>query len=208
MKKVRLGTPTRVRNGAGGKRRGRWISVPTCGVTFEETRAMRDVIAFWESYEYRSVMGPMNDATREMAVREYLLARAAFGGDFIELGRHFSVGVNYVVTGGRSTGGRIDEGDEVRYDIVLELYMHAPSVFDDDERRLLRKGVVMDTRNGQYSNVYVGPVRGVDYDAEKGTATILAGSDGDLFDVTFSLGPAVLDEVDERTGRRWADGQK
>ena len=199
---AKYGTPAKVRRSMVLKRGG-WVERERSVDT--DSRAMRDMISFWDTYEYRPVIGPMNDATREMAVREYLKARNALGGDFVEVGRHFSVGVNYIATALRSTGGDIMRGDEVRYDIVMELYMHAPAVQSSDGRRLLTKGAVMDTRNGTYTNVYVGPIREMDMNHEKGTGRIQAGHDGDIFDVTFSLSPAQHDEYDKDIMKRWVD---
>ena len=198
--KVKRGPSMRVRNSMGAKRG--WVSA---GYTTNiDGRAMRDLLGFWENYEYRAVIGPFNDETRQEAVKEYLMARDEFGGDFIEVGRHFSIGVNYVASGARSKGGGALTSDEVRYDIVLELFLHAPAVqFVDEERRLLRKGAVMDTRNGPYTRVYVGTIRRMDMDFEKGLGRIVAGADDDLFDVTFSLGPAQYDEYGDSTTRRW-----
>lgn len=200
---AKYGTPAKVRRSMVLKRGG-WVERERSADT--DTRAMRDMISFWDTYEYRPVIGPMNDRTREMAVREYLKARNALGGDFIEVGRHFSVGVNYVASALRSTGGDIMKGDEVRYDIVMELYMHAPAVRSDDGgRRLLTKGAVRDTRNGTYTNVYVGPIVQMTMNFEKSTGRIQAGHNGDIFDVTFSLSPAQHDEYDKDIIKRWAE---
>lgn len=203
MRGAKYGTPAKVRRSMSLKR-GAWVGRERSEPA--DTRAMRDVISFWDTYRYRPTIGPMDDRTREMAVREYLKARNALGGDFIEVGRHFSVGVNYVASALRSTGGDIMKGDEVRYDIVLELYMHAPAVQSDDgSRRLLTKGAVRDTRNGTYTNVYIGPIVQMDMDIEKGRGRIRAGHDWDVFDVTFTLSPAQYDEYDKDIMRRWVD---
>lgn len=198
--KVRRGPPVLVKNST--KAKSGWMSAEH--TTNVDVKAMRDLLWFWENYEYRAVIGPFNDETREIAVREYLMARNVFGGDFVELGRHFSVGVNYVASGARMKGECSYNPDEVRYDIVLELFMHAPiKQTVDKKKRLLMKGRIKDTRNGPYTRVYVGAIRHMDMDFEKGLGRIVAGPDSDLFDVTFSLSPARHDEYGDNTTKRW-----
>lgn len=148
---------------------------------------VRKVIEFWEWYEYRPLCGPVNDTTREEAVREYLKARNALGSDFVELGRHCSVGANY-----RSTWVRQDDPYEpgmVRYDVVLELYIHVPRADADCKDRLLRKGVMGELRPDRYDMVYAGTVSYLDVDLTKGTCTVFAGTGEDFVEMRFSLDP-------------------
>ena len=203
--KVKRGPPVLVKNSMKAKN-GWFTAEHTANV---DVKAMRDLLWFWENYEYRAVFGPFNDKTREVAVREYIAARDVFGGDFIEVGRHFSVGVNYVASGARMKGECSYNPDEVRYDIVLELFMHAPTKQTvNKQKRLLMKGRIKDTRNGPYTKVYVGAIRQMDMDFERGLGRIVAGPDSDLFDVTFSLGPEKYEEYGDKTTKRWLGEEK
>lgn len=171
------------------------LGAPSLGMEVTATMAPRleGVWAFWEGYVYSPVIGDFDDRTRLEAARMYVLARNALGGDFVEVGRHFSVGVNYMLTAMKGGGRR---PLVARYDLVMELFMHAPTEGMGLTRRLMEKGAVTDTRSTGYANVFVGVIRRMEMDTERRVGRIVAGSEGDMFDVRFSIEPP---ETFERT---------
>lgn len=174
------------------------------------SRKMRDFIYMWENYEPEEVVGPLNEETRLRAVEMLVRAQKVLGGTRRDVGRFLSVGLNFKM---RPLKGKWSYASMVRYELVYELYLHAPYMFSKKyansklskakgvDRRLVRdKGtVIKDARNGTYMDVLLGTIVEASLDMHTSTGHIRVGSaeTDDLFDVTFSLDTETLREDEE-----------